>query len=153
MENQSLSILITKKKYLLLAILFLLLISSCTKKNEIMQEDISAKEEDEKIINRYKGLWKCESSDVFQELLDLGLVLELGIYTDGKFNILATIGEEQQILNTGTWSLLSDKDKAMFVLPDQEYGGTITGTFELKDKKIYYILDEHPEEASIFVKY
>ena len=153
MENQSLSILITKRKHLFLLIFFLLLISSCTKKIEITQEDINRKEDETRIINQYKGLWKCESSDVFQELLDLGLVMELGIYTDGKFNILASVGDEQQLLNSGTWTMLSEMNKASFILPDQEYGGTITGSFELKDKKLYYILDEHPEKISIFIKY
>lgn len=153
MENQSLSILITKRKCFLLVILFLLLISSCKKNKEIVQEDISTNEEAAKTINQYKGLWYCEKSDAFQNLLDMGLVLQLGIYTDGKFNIIAVIGDEQQLLNSGTWTLSDSLNKCNFILPDQEYGGTIEGSFTLEDKKLFYRLADNPEQSSVFVKY
>ena len=142
------------KKLLFIFLIILPLLFSCKKKSEILQENngITATE-NTRIINQYKGLWYCEKSDAFQNLLDMGLVLQLGIYTDGKFNIIAVIGDEQELLNTGSWTLSDNMKKCFFTLPDQEYGGTITGTFELKDKKLYYILDESPEQSSVFSKY
>lgn len=142
-----------RKTQFIFLIIFPILFS-CKKKSEILQENnIIVFTEKTRIINQYKGLWYCEKSDAFQDLIDMGLVLQLGIYTDGKFNIIAVVGDEQELLNTGSWTLSDNMKKCFFTLPDQEYGGTITGTFELKDKKLFYILDENPEQSSVFVKY
>lgn len=142
-----------KKTYFIILILLPVLFS-CKKKSEILQENntIIATEKT-RIINQYKGLWYCEKSDAFQNLLDMGLVLQLGIYTDGKFNIIAVIGDEQQLLNTGTWTLSDTLNQCTFTLPDQEYGGTIEGSFTLENKKLFYRLDDNPDQSSIFVKY
>lgn len=141
-----------KKSYFVLLFLFSLLFS-CKKQNKSSQENNKGYSVTSQIINQYKGLWYCESSDVFQELLDMGLVMQLGIYTDGRFNITAVIGNEQQLLNTGEWTLSDSMDKCTFILPDQEYGGTIHGTFSFTDNKLYYCLEEHPNKLSVFVKY
>ena len=141
-----------KKIGIILIVIFL--ITSCNKKTESLQGNIIIKDDEtEKIINQYKGRWHCVSSDAFQEMIDMGLVLELGIYVDGRVKISAVIGTEEQELNTGSWTLSTEMDKLNFVLPDQEYGGTIKGTFTINDDYLYYVLDESPEQKSIFKKY
>jgi hypothetical protein len=133
--------------------ILILLITSCTKKKSF-QRNVSIKDDEtERIINQYRGRWHCISSDDFQEIIDLGLVLELGIYVDGKMKISAVVGAEEELLNTGTWTLSPEMDKLNFVLPDQEYGGSIYGILQLKCNSLYYILDEYPEQKSIFKKY
>ncbi len=141
-----------KKIGIILIVIFL--ITSCNKKTESLQGNVIIKDDEtEKIINQYKGRWYCVSSDAFQEMIDMGLVLELGIYVDGRVKISAVIGTEEQELNTGSWTLSTEMDKLDFVLPDQEYGGTIKGTFTINDDYLYYVLDESPEQKSIFKKY
>lgn len=129
-------------------------VSSCDKKSVKSTEDTKIQNNEiERLINQYKGRWHCISSDAFQEIIDMGLVLDLGIYVDGRVKISAVIGTEEQELNTGSWTLSPEMDKLNFVLPDQEYGGTIKGTFTIKDDYLYYVLEESPEQKSVFKKY
>ena len=129
-------------------------VSSCDKKSVKSTEDTKIQNNEiERLINQYKGRWHCISSDAFQEIIDMGLVLELGIYVDGRMKISAVVGTEEELLNTGTWTLSTEMDKLNFVIPDQEYGGSIYGSLTIKDDSLYYVLDDSPDEKSIFKRY
>ncbi|SFI39973.1 hypothetical protein SAMN04487775_101125 [Treponema bryantii] len=129
-------------------------VSSCDKKSVKSTEDTKIQNNEiERLINQYKGRWHCISSDAFQEIIDMGLVLELGIYVDGRMKISAVVGTEEELLNTGTWTLSPEMDKLNFVIPDQEYGGSIYGSLTIKDDSLYYVLDDSPDEKSIFKRY